>query len=136
MIETSFSFKFPNGDVKFLTIKEALKINEPFIKERIEQIFLNRSNKRMNKDGFEPGFQQNINEYSGSYGEYSRRLKELGLTEVGNESGTFTESTKTGGYTQTESFVKDCLAEGIELSGNEIDGIMHGDYFDSSKINE
>lgn len=41
--------------------------------------------KRANRDGFEPGWQDSINEWHTCQAGYRRRLKELGLKEIGND---------------------------------------------------
>jgi hypothetical protein len=122
---------------KHLTIKEAIDLNNPEINERINHIRLNQSSKRMTKDGFEPGVQDNIKEYCGSRGEYDRRLRELGLVEVGKETSHLKESTEVGGgFTRSDGFIEYAKEIGIELSGNEEQAIKDGTFMSEDKINE
>lgn len=125
----SYIFKRDSGQVEVMSLQDAVKrLSEPDIKKRFEEILLNNQNKRRKKDGFEPGWQENIQAYAGGRMEYDKILKEKGLTEVGYD---YVPQESTGDYNfcQTQEFVDACLDSGIELSGNEIDAIKSGDYF-------
>ncbi|MGE3608016.1 MAG: hypothetical protein AB7I27_00410 [Bacteriovoracaceae bacterium] len=131
----SYTFKRDSGDVEIMTLLEAsTKIHEPDIKRRFEEIILNSQNKRRKKDGFTPGWQENINAYAGGRMEYDRLLKERGLVELGND---YIPQEAKGDYNfcQTEEFIQTCLEEGIDLSGNEIDAIKSGEYFKNIELN-
>ena len=73
MNERLYCFKYA-GKVEYLSIAQARLIDDPAIKYRIEEIILNSRTKRMKKDGFEPGWQENIREYVGGRAEYDHRL--------------------------------------------------------------
>lgn len=122
------SFKFPNGEIELLTMQEASMIDIPEIQERVKEIRLNKANKRMIKDGFEPGWQANINAYAGDRSSYNRLLKEHGLVEVGYDH-TPIDTTTTENYFANDEMIKACLSNGIELSGNEISALKDGSYF-------
>lgn len=127
-----YVFKMPDGKVELMSIKTAISMNNEHINNRIRQIFANLQNKRMKKDGFEPGFQANINENIHSRGEYDRRIKELGLIELGYDHIP-TDTTSLGGVCRTLEFAKYAKEIGIDLSDNEMEAITTGEYFDPSK---
>lgn len=101
---------------------------DPAIKEKFDNIILNSKNKRMKKDGFEPGWQENIQAYAGGRLEYNKLLKERGLVEIGYDYVP-QESKGNLNYCHSQEFVDECLGQGIELSGNEIEAIKSGEYF-------
>jgi len=134
MNERLYYFKMLN---KHLSIVDARSLNNPEVNERINQIRENQNNKRMIKDGFEPGIQDNIKEYCGSQGEYNRRIRELGLIEIGKDTSSLKESTtEGGGFTRTDGFIEYAKEIGVELTGNEADAIKSGEYFSPDKVNE
>jgi hypothetical protein len=125
----SYTFKTQDGDIKVLTLQEAARhIHDPEIKRRFNEIILNSKNVRRKKDGFTPGWQENIQAYAGGPREYARMLKERGLVEIGYD---YVPQESDGGYDfcQTEEFVQACFENGVELTGNEIEAIKSGDYF-------
>lgn len=133
MNERLYCFKY-DDKVEYLQLSQARTIDHPEVKRRIGEIILNSKNKRMIKDGFEPGFQDNINEYCGSKGEYDRRIRELGLVEIGYETKDLTESTTTG-IKYGDEFIEHAKEIGVDLTGNEIEAIKTGEYFDESLVN-
>ena len=133
MSEVYHRFTFPNGDIKYLSFEEAVKINEEWVFKRIEQIRNNYRNKRMNKDGFEPGWQPNINEYCPDRGNYDKRLKELGLVECGRDISHIKDSTTTGGYCESKEWALAARESGVELSDNEVEAIASGEFFKEFK---
>lgn len=125
----SYPFKTSSGEVKIMTLQEAVAfLEDPAIKEKFENILQNSKNIRRKKDGFTPGWQENINAYAGGPQEYARILKEKGLVEIGYD---YVPQESHGGYNycQTNDFVEACIEQGIDLSGNEIDAIKSGEYF-------
>jgi hypothetical protein len=133
MNERLYVFKMPDGSVEMMTIKEAIELNRADISARIEEIMLNSKNKRMNKDGFEPGWQDNLQTYAGGRKEYDRLLREKGLVEIGYDTKDLKESTAVGGATNTEEFALYAKEIGVDLNDQEIDAIKSGEYFDASK---
>lgn len=133
MIESYKMFKI-NGKTELLTLEQAYKIGTPEVLEQIERIKLAYNSKRMIKDGFEPGFQANINEYCPDRASYNRALKEKGLVELGKDTSSIRDTTTTGGYCNTVEFALEARKIGIELSDQEVDAIASGEYFDSSKV--
>lgn len=132
MNETLYCFKY-DGKVEYLTITQAINLEHPAVMKRIDEIFLNKRNKRMTKDGFEPGWQENIQAYAGGRLEYDKMLRERGLVEVGFDTEHVKDSTTTGGACRSEEFIKSALDMGVDLTGNEIEAIKSGEYFDDSK---
>jgi hypothetical protein len=129
-----YTFKTSDGAIEVLNLQQASKLlNDPVIKSRFEEIILNLSNRKRSRDGFTSGWQENIQAYAGGPAEYSQMLKDRGLVEIGRDYIP-TESRGNTNYCQTEEFVQDCLAQGIELSGNEQDAIKSGDYFKGDAV--
>jgi len=124
MNEKLYCFKYDNK-VEFLTLLQARALNSPVIELRIKEIILNSKYKRMKKDGFEPGMQDNINEYCGSRGEYDRRIRELGLVEIGYDAVP-QDSTTTTDYTANLEFALHAREIGVSLTDNEIEGLVDG----------
>jgi hypothetical protein len=128
-----YTFKKSNGEVLLLTIEQALELKQDEeISKRLREIRANTTNVRRLKDGFEAGYQPNINRFCSSRGEYDRTLKEMGLTEIGKERIP-TQSEGTLNPCANEEFVKHCHEIGVDLSGQEEKAILSGEYFDSSK---
>lgn len=113
-----------------LTLQEASqRIDEPHIKTRFEEILLSSKNKRMVKDGFSPGWQENINAYAGGRMEYDKMLRERGLIEIGKD---YIPQEKTDVITSpcaNEDFVRALIDQGVELNDTEADAIKSGEYF-------
>ncbi len=122
----SYIFKMPDGSVEMMTIEEAKQLNSIDVELRIREIYQNSKNKRMIKDGFEPGVQDNINEYCGSYGEYARRIKELGLVEIGYEAVP-KDTTVTTDVSASLEFALSCREEGIDLTDCEVEALASGE---------
>lgn len=132
MNERLYCFKI-NGEIMYLSIKDAVTLYKDDTASRVQEIIQNSKNKRMSKDGFEPGWQENIQAYAGGRLEYDRMLKERGLVEIGKDTECIRESTETGGACRSDEFIKSALEIGVDLTGNEIEAIKSGDYFDASK---
>lgn len=117
-----------NGSVEVLTLADAVQRTEPDVVKRVEQIRANIQNKRMVKDGFEPGWQENIQAYCGDRRQYDQALKDRGLVEIGKDYVP-TDSTNDENPVDNQQFLENCLEAGIELSGNEAEAIQTGEYF-------
>lgn len=124
-----YSFKMSDGSYEMLTIDQAREHDDPAIPERLQELGYNLRNKRRKKDGFEPGIQPNTGKYAGGRLEYEKQLKEMGLVEIGYDYVP-TESVVDSNPCANEDFVKSCLEENVELSGNEIEAIKSGEYFE------
>lgn len=129
MRTTYYPFKMPSGEIENLSLREAfLRKDEPAIASRIQEIVGNLALRRRKKDGFEPGWQENIREYCSSRREYDRAIQRNGLVEVGYEYVPQEHNPDTNPCANRE-FVQACIDEGVDLSDNEKDAIMTGDYF-------
>lgn len=125
----SYPFKTSTGDIRIMTLHEAVShLEDPKIKARFDEILLNSKAVRRKKDGFEPGWQENIQAYAGGPREYAAMLKERGLVEIGYDYIP-QESIGDANFCQTDEFVESCVEQGIELSGNEVQAIKSGEYF-------
>lgn len=125
----SYPFKTSAGEIQMMTLQEAVAhLEDPEIKRKFEEILLNSKNVRRKKDGFTPGWQENIQAYAGGPREYAQLLKEKGLVEIGYD---YVPQESKGNYNfcQTEEFVEACIEQGIDLTGNEIEAIKSGEYF-------
>ncbi len=132
-IEHLFVFKMPNGKVELMPLDIAVKMNDEHIKARVEEILLNLRNKRTKKDGFEPGWQENIREYHSDRASYNRAIKEKGLVELGYDYIP-QESTKVGGIERSLEFALYAKEIGVDLSDNEVDALVSGDLLKDVKI--
>lgn len=127
---TYYSFKFPDGEYRMLTLHDAAKY--PFLEERVNQIIESFKAKRMTKDGFEPGYQANLGEYVGGRLEYNKKLKEKGLVEIGYDyipKESKPDISPLSGETMAKA-VKEIVPE---LSDNEVEAIKTGEYFKEKK---
>lgn len=131
MNERLYKFKMADGSIEFLTIEQAKLKGVPDFEKRFDEIVLNSKNKRMNRDGFEPGWQENIQAYAGGRKEYEKLLKERGLVEIGYDY-TPEDSTSVKGA-QGIDFALHAKELGIELNEQEIDAIADGSYFSADK---
>lgn len=125
----SYTFTDSENKIHVLTLQEASqRLEDPAIKKRFENILESSKNKRMKKDGFEPGIQANTGLYAGGRLEYNRQLKELGLVEVGYD---FVPQESKGNYNycQTDDFINAVTEQGVELNESERDAIKSGEYF-------
>ena len=104
--ERYYSFKLSTGEIKAMTISEALLTRDRCALKRIEEIIENQKVKRTIKDNFEPGWQENICEYVGTRSQYNTRLKELGLVEVGNDFIPKDTTTTCNPYNDTETILE------------------------------
>jgi len=129
-----YTFTMLDGTEKLMTITEALREagNEnDHIRIRIKEIIANSKVKRRAKDGFTPGWQENINEYAGGRKEYDRLLKEKGLVEIGYDYVP-KESTKVSNPCASLEFALHAKEVGVELSDREVEAISTGEYFEKS----
>ncbi len=132
-----YTFRNMYDEVQVMTLMEASQLvsGDPAIKKRFEEILLNNKNKRRVKDGFEPGWQPNINRYAGGPGEYQKILKEEGLVEVGRDYVPQEAVTNTN-WCHTEEFAMALKEQGESLTDNEVEAIKTGDFFKDIKIEE
>jgi hypothetical protein len=128
MRERYYTFKTTDGKVEVLTLQQAFKFPDNEVKKRVHEIILSNQNRKRKKDGFEPGWQPNLNEYVGGPKEYAKILRDKGLVEIGYDYVP-TESVGEHNFCQTEEFIQACVESGIELNGNEQDAIKSGEYF-------
>jgi hypothetical protein len=117
-----------NGNVEVMTLFEASQRTEPEIISRVGQIKESNANKKRVKDGFEPGWQENIQAYCGDRKQYNDALRERGLVEIGKDYVP-QDSTASGTYCRSEEFAQAIMEQGVELSGNEVEAIKSGEYF-------
>lgn len=123
-----YTFNLKDGSVKVMTLAEAAPSEDEQVQKRIIEIKANLKNKRMVKDGFEPGWQENIQAFCGDRRQYDNALKERGLVEIGKDYVP-TDSTNDDNPVDNQQFLENCLEAGIELAGNEAEAIASGEYF-------
>lgn len=129
---TLYSFTI-NGQSELLSMVEASVINLNEVKNRIEDIARNKANKRMTKDGFTPGWQENIQAYAGGRLEYDKMLRERGLVEIGYDH-TPQDTTTEENYFANDEMIKAMTEIGIDLSGQEIDALKDGSLLKETTI--
>ena len=119
-----------------MTIVQARGFGHKEMNARCDEIIADikaHNKKKRHKDGFVPGWQENIRMYITCPHQYRRALKDLGLVEVGYEVE-FKDSTKTSNPFANEEMIKEAVKSGIYLSGREIDALKSGDYFKDVKL--
>jgi hypothetical protein len=134
MRETFYVFKSPEGVVETMTIKQALARPEKWVKDRLEVLGCNLRNPRRKDDGFKPGFQENINEYVGGRLEYNKRLKELGLQEVGYDYTPQDSSAKEYHALSNPEVVQELAKMDLGLTDQHLDAISTGEFFKDDSI--
>lgn len=130
-LEGLFEFELPDGAKVEMSIHRARSLGCKNITKRCDEIveyYKSKAKKKHKKDGFVPGWQENIRMYISCPFQYRRALKELGLVEIGNDS-TPHDSTKTSNPFSNDAMIKAAVDSGIYLSGREIDALKSGDYF-------
>lgn len=101
------------------------------IDQRIREIIANSKAKRRVKDGFEPGWQENIQAYAGGRREYDQLLKEKGLQEIGYDYIP-KDSTVCSSPCHTEEFALAVKEVFPDTSDNEVEAIKDGSYFENT----
>lgn len=135
-VDDLFEFVLPDGSKHMLTVRHARSFGCKHMNKRCDEIvadFLNRNKKKRHKDGFVPGWQENIRMYITCPHQYRRALKDLGLVELGYDVE-FKDSTKVNNPFENEELIKEAVKSGIYLSGREIDALKSGEYFKDVKI--
>lgn len=133
MRERYYSFKKSNGQVEILTIKDAIQKNDPEIMARVNEIRMNTANVKRIRDGFQSGWQENIQAYCGDRAQYDRALKDRGLVELGSEK--FPDSPEVRHSCANEGFIEALTESGVEVSGAEAEAIKSGELFKDETIN-
>lgn len=124
MKTTYYTFKV-NGEQRVLSVKEALAIGTDEITKQLKDIEQANRNKRRVRDGFQAGFQENIGVNCWTRRGYEQELKARGLVEIGNDYIP-QDTTVTSNPFASDEAIKSAIESGIELSGQEIDGLKSG----------
>ena len=135
-VDDLFEFVLPDGSKSNLTIVQARGFGCRHMNARCDEIveeFRNKNKKKRHKDGFVPGWQENIRMYITCPHQYKRALKDLGLVEVGYDVE-FKDTTKVSNPFENEELIKEAVKSGIYLSGREIEALKSGDYFKDVKL--
>lgn len=135
-VDDLFEFILPDGQKARLTIVQARGFGSKEMNSRCDEIVADirdRNKKKRHKDGFVPGWQENIRMYITCPHQYRRALKEQGLVELGYDVE-FKDSTKESNPFENEEMIKAAIESGIYLSGREIDALKSGDYFKDVKL--
>lgn len=130
-----FEFTLPDGSKHMLTIHHARSFGCKVMSKRADEIvdsFKSKNKTKHKKDGFVPGWQENIRMHITCPYQYRRALKDLGLIEIGNDYIP-QDNTKTSNPFENEELIKAAIKSGIYLSGNEIDALKSGEYFKGVK---
>lgn len=85
--------------------------------DQISSLQLLRANSHTRGDGFKPGFHPGLGMEIRTNGQYQSILREKGMVEVGNEKQKNPLQKKRSTF--TEEIIKDAVAMGAEISGNE-----------------
>lgn len=125
--ETKQGGMYLNFEQAFLLANSKPELKE-LIEQRVREIISNSKNKKRKKDGFEPGWQENIREYVGGRREYEQRLKEKGLVEIGYD---YIPKDTSGSKNPcaTKEFALAVKEVFKDTSDQEIEAIASGEYF-------
>ena len=126
-----FEFILPDGTQRSLAIHQARSFGCKNMNQRCDEIVLDlksKNKKQHKKDGFVPGWQENIRMHITCPAQYRRALKDLGLTEIGNERFVAKSAPEFNPF--TPEVVQEAVSIGVDLSGNEIDALENGKYFE------
>jgi hypothetical protein len=130
--ERTFDFRTPEGKKVFLTLPQARSFGCKQMTKRANEIQedLEKDKRKIDRkgDGFTPGFQNNINEYITCPIIYRKRLKELGLVEIGYDYVP-TQKDVNKVISANSEFTREAIRIGIDLSDNEINAIESGEYY-------
>jgi hypothetical protein len=85
---------------------------------------------RMAKHSFVPGFQRNIGKFCKTFSEYKQKIKEMGLVEICFEDIPEDDGPKVNYW--SEEMIKKVVANGVELSGREVEAMKNGKMFDDA----
>lgn len=135
MEEEKFEFTLPDGSKHLMTVHQARGFGCKYMNQRADEIvdhIKSKNKPKRKKDGFTPGWQENIRMHITCPHQYRRALKELGLVEIGNDYIP-QETTKTSNPFANENLIKEAVKSGIYLSGNEIEALKSGEYFKDVK---
>lgn len=126
-----FEFKLPDGSKRKLTLHHARSFGCKEMTKRADEIMdaiRSKWKKQYKKDGFIPGWQENIRMHITCPHQYKRALKDLGLVEIGYDYIP-QASNKEFNVFDNDAVIKATLDAGIYLSGNEIEAMKSGEYF-------
>lgn len=135
MDNEKFEFTLPDGSKHMLTIHHARSFGCKHMNRRADEIIDAMKSKKKGqhkKDGFVPGWQENIRMYITCPHQYRRALKDLGLVEIGNDYIPQDE-TRVSNPFNNDALIKQAIDSGIYLSGREIDALKSGEYFKDVK---
>lgn len=94
-------------------------------RDALQSLTLLRANSHKAKtDGFQPGWHPGLGMEIRTNGQYQAELKARGMVEVGNEKPSERKSAPKG---LGEEFVKEAIAQGANLSGNEAAALVKGE---------
>jgi len=83
-------------------------------------------------DRFVPGWQESIRAHCDSYSHYKRLLKERGLVEIGTDYIPHQVYPIVSPAANME-FINELQRQGETLTGNEIEGMLSGQYFKDAR---
>lgn len=135
MDNDKFEFTLPDGSKHMLTIHHARSFGCKEMNKRADEIvdaIRSKNKPKYKKDGFVPGWQENIRMHITCPHQYRRALKDLGLVEIGNDYIP-QDATRTSNPFENEEMIRAAIKSGIYLSGNEIDALKSGEYFKDVK---
>lgn len=90
--------------------------------DQVSSLQLLRANSHTRGDGFKPGFHPGLGMEIRTNGQYQEVLKEKGMVEVGNSVQATPKQKKRSQF--TEDIIKDAVAMGAEISGNEASKLL------------
>lgn len=131
-----FEFTLPDGTKRLLTLPQARGFGDKDMNRRVDDILdsiKTKQKKIHKKDGFVPGWQENIRMYITCPHQYRRALRDLGLVELGNDyADKIKDTTTVSNPFANENFMREA-AKIADLSGREIDALASGEYFKNTQ---
>lgn len=131
-----YFYEFSNGYSKWMTPVEAYKYsNENDVS--IDQDGFDKDQKsfiRSTKDGFQSGWHPSLGMHIRGKKHFNQVLKEKGLIEMGKEKVTPQERKKKNYIDETG--IKEAVDLGAEISGQEADALISGEYKEHKIIEE
>lgn len=110
-------------EIKVICEQQGITLIYNGFRDQLESLQLLRANSHKTKtDGFQPGWHPGLNMEIRTNGQYQAILKERGMVEIGNERQK--DQVQKSSSVFTEEIIKDAIATGADISGNEAANLL------------
>jgi hypothetical protein len=111
------------NEIKLICEQQGIALIYNGFHDQLDSLQLLRANSHKTKtDGFQPGWHPGLNMEIRTNGQYQSVLKERGMVEIGNERQK--DHVQKSSNVFTEEIIKDAVAAGADISGNEADKLL------------